>query len=86
MKCRKCGIETGPAFGLCAACIKIEDATLEISMANKLMTYAQAMRDFFYREGTDNLQSFMAELRALTAEDKAEFKLMLVSAGYEIKE
>jgi hypothetical protein len=26
-KCKKCGAETGPAFGLCSACIKVEDST-----------------------------------------------------------
>jgi uncharacterized OB-fold protein len=25
MKCKKCGQETGPAFGLCAKCIRKED-------------------------------------------------------------
>jgi len=52
----------------------------------KVMTYAQAMRDFFYRNGVDTLQTFMVELKALTPEDKAEFKAMLTGAGYELKE
>jgi uncharacterized OB-fold protein len=30
MKCKKCGKQTGPAFGLCSDCIKKEDAELEM--------------------------------------------------------
>lgn len=55
-------------------------------MANKVMTFAQAMRDFFYREGVDSLKTFMDEYKALTAEDKASFREMLIAFGYEIKE
>lgn len=55
-------------------------------VSQKAMTYAQAMRDFFYREGKDTLQSFMAELKQLTPEDKEFFRKELERIGYELKE
>jgi hypothetical protein len=53
----------------------------------KQMTRVQAIRDFFYRPGVDTLQSFMAELKALTNEDKDELvKLIVEKTGVVIKD
>lgn len=54
--------------------------------SDKAVSYVQAMRDFFYREGKDTLQNFMNELRALTPEDKKFFRDGLTRIGYELKD
>lgn len=54
----------------------------------KLMSYPAAMLDYFgHRDPSapNKTQAFMDELRALTDEDKAEFRQMLTTVGYEIK-
>lgn len=52
----------------------------------KKMTFVAAMRDFFFRPGVDTLQTFMQELKALTPEDKNDFRAMLPSVGYELQD
>jgi hypothetical protein len=53
-------------------------------MELRKMTYVAAMRDYFFRQGIDSLQTFMAELKQLTPEDKLELRSMLPTVGYEI--
>jgi hypothetical protein len=51
------------------------------------MTRVQAIRDFFYRPGVDTLQTFMAELKQLTKEDKEELaQLIAVKLGITLKD
>ena len=55
-------------------------------MDNKEMRFTAACRDFFgYRPGT-GLREFGEELKALTAEDRAEIKAGLEQNGYKIIE
>lgn len=50
------------------------------------MSFPMAMRDYFgNRPGHDKASEFMAELKALTDEDKADFRTMLVGVGYVLK-
>lgn len=51
---------------------------------NKTYSFAAAMIDFFgKRPDKPSAADFMAELRALTDEDKAEFRKGLESKGYK---
>lgn len=57
--------------------------------APKQMSFAAAMKDYFgYRPMADgqtgNAASFMAELRALSDDDKAWFRAELPKVGYEV--
>jgi hypothetical protein len=53
----------------------------------KEMTRAQLLREFFYRPGTDTLQSFMAEIKQLTDADKDELcKLIAEKLDVTVKE
>jgi hypothetical protein len=46
------------------------------------MSFVQALKHFFFREGKDTLNSFTQEYKQLTEQDKAEFKAMLRYNGY----
>lgn len=47
-------------------------------------TLTKALKDYFgYRPG-QNLTDFMAEIKALTPEDKSYFKREFLKVGYEI--
>ena len=51
----------------------------------KKMSFAAAMRDYFGdRPGATGPGAFLAELKALTFEDRAWFRQHLPSVGYEI--
>jgi hypothetical protein len=68
-----------------AAVAAIKPTTENTTMAVKKMTFAAAMKDYFgFREGHATVGGFMAELRALTDEDKAELRKLLPTVGYEI--
>lgn len=52
---------------------------------SKTYSYPLAMLDFFgKRPGNDSTADFMAELKALTDTDKAEFREMLTAKGYKL--
>ena len=52
----------------------------------KEYSLAMAIRDFFgYRTG-QTAMDFMGEMKALNADDKAEFKAGLIRTGYKIKD
>lgn len=51
----------------------------------KTYSFPLAMLDFFgKRPGRESAADFMAELKALTAEDKAEFREALAEKGYKL--
>jgi len=53
----------------------------------KEMTRVQVLREFFFRTGVDTLQTFMGELKALSAEEKTELAtLAAIELGVTIKE
>lgn len=49
----------------------------------KKMSYAQAMLDFFGKNGKDTAE-FMTEMKALTDADKLWFRQQLATVGYDI--
>lgn len=49
----------------------------------KKMSYAQAMLDFFGKNGKDTA-GFMVEMKALTDADKLWFRQQLAMVGYDI--
>lgn len=50
----------------------------------KLMSWPIAMKDFFGYQPGKGTAEFMAELKALTDADKAEFRAMLIEKGYKL--
>ena len=50
----------------------------------KQMTFVAAMRDFFGMKPGETLQEFMQEMKALTQEDREDFRIMLGQVGYTI--
>jgi hypothetical protein len=48
------------------------------------MSFAAAMLDYFGKKQGESSLEFMAEMKALTPEDKAWFRANLPSVGYEI--
>lgn len=49
----------------------------------KRMSFVSAMLDYFGKNGKDSM-AFMAEMKALTPEDKAWFRKTLPDVGYEL--
>lgn len=49
-------------------------------------TFTKACKDYFGYKSGQNLTDFMAEIKALSPEDRAYFKREFVKAGYEITE
>lgn len=50
------------------------------------MSLTKALKDFFGFKPDQNLSGFVAEVKALTAEDRAYFKAGLEQNGYTITE
>jgi len=48
------------------------------------MSYVEAMKDYFGFLPGQTMSEFFRELKQLTDTDRAEFKAMLRSVGYEI--
>ena len=51
---------------------------------SKQMTFVAAMKDYFGYLPNTAAADFLKELKALTPEDKAEFRHLLSTVGYEI--
>lgn len=49
----------------------------------ELTTFAGACKKFFGLKQGETLQEFVAELKALTAEDKEEMKVLFLTVGYD---
>ncbi len=52
----------------------------------KKMTFMVAMRDYFGMKPGQKLMEFMAEIKALSADERAWFKANLGTVGYEVTE
>lgn len=50
----------------------------------KKLTFVAAMKDYFGLLPNETNTDFMAEIKALTPEDRAQFTAMLATVGYEI--
>lgn len=50
----------------------------------KQMTFISAMKDYFGMKQRQTSMEFMAEIKALTVQDRDWFKANLPSVGYEI--
>ena len=56
-----------------------------MNMIETVTTFPAAMMDFFGKLPEETTKSFMEELKALTAEDRAEFTRLLKEKGYKIQ-
>ena len=50
----------------------------------KQLTFSMAMRDYFGLKPDQTLREFIEEMKALTPEDREEFKKLLTTVGYQI--
>jgi len=51
----------------------------------KILSFVEAMRDYFGLKEGQTLSDFYQELKALSTEDRAWFRQELPKVGYEIK-
>lgn len=50
------------------------------------MSFTKACADYFGRQPNQNLSEFMAEIKALTPDDRTYFRREFLKVGYEITE
>lgn len=61
------------------------DATSRGKAMAKILSFVEAMRDYFGLKEGQTLSDFYQELKALSTEDRAWFRQELPKVGYEIK-